>query len=229
MAYFFRMGAEQGTSLNSFYLCLALLIGIYIIFKINPNNTVINFMLGFGLFFQLLLLLWYFQDFGLFMQEGLPLYHCRIVTFTLAITWWMKNKRYSRILAFLGFIGSVVAFLIPDASPYAWPHVTVLTFVGYHLNLALLSINILRRTSEIKLKLSDIIIFAFLMNAFIFAVDLILDANYGYLMSLPTSINITVHPIILYVGISLLISLAIYLGEFLIDLLPKRRNLIETK
>lgn len=218
------MGAEQAQPLNRLFLCLFLIGSIIIAVKLRPSHRMINFFIAIGLIFQFLLFIWYMQDMDLLIQEGLPLYHCRIVTLGLGVLWWIKDYQTSRILAFLGLIGAAVAFMVPDASPYTWPHITVLTFVGYHLNMSVLSVLILRKTSEVSLKIRQITALVFAMNAFIFMVDVVVGANYGYLMHLPESLNQHVPPFILYMSISILIILMIGISELVSQMIYKKNK-----
>lgn len=210
LQYFFRMGVEEPLALNSFYLWILLIIGIYWAMKTKVTDTKISVMIMIGIAFQVVLMAWYLQDFSFFIQEGLPLYHCRIATIGLAIMWWLKKEKALRILAFLGLIGATMAYSIPDASPYNWPHITLVTFVGYHFNLAILSTLLLRKTVRITLGFTEITRFIFILNAIIFAVDLMSGANYGYFMHLPKMLNWQLPPFVLWLGISILMSVTIF-------------------
>lgn len=221
LEYFYRMGPAEFVKLNMFLPRMCLFVGILWAMRTRITDQKINCLIIFGLIFQVALIAWYSQDGSLLMSEGLPLYHCRIVTLTLAVMWWLKKDKYLRLFAILGLLGAVTAYAVPDASPYAWPHITIVTFIGYHFNLALLSVLLLRKTKGLVLDRDSIFRVILTMNGIIAGIDYVIGANYGYLMHLPMSLNMDLPPFILWLGISGLMILFIALFEFMSSYFPK--------
>lgn len=208
LTYFFRHNEDGFTSLNMNIIRLLFFLGLIFSYKMRNKKNLLKVLLILGLVLQVILMFWYFGNKDIFLIEGLPFYHCRIAAIMMAITYLSKREKQAKYFAWLGVIGALIAFLIPDPSKYEWPHITNLTYVLCHLNLVITGAMILMN-SNLSLSMIDIFKYTLSVNLFIFVANLIFSSNYGYLSSLPQGINMNFPKPVLFLGISLLISLAV--------------------
>lgn len=165
-------------------------------------------------FFQLLQILqllalygWYWSH-AFPLSESLPLYHCRLAMFAVL---FLPNKSiYKRYFALLGVFGSIAAFVDPIFDPYAFPHITILSFILGHFALLGNSLNYLLAGEAVQpLNWQKIMSMTFVLNAFLLFVDQVLQANYGFLDQPPLIGN---HgPLLNFLLVSVLLTLAISL------------------
>ena len=60
--------------------------------------------------------------------------------------YYTNSQKILKYFSWLGVIGAIIAFTFPDPSPYVWPHVTNVTFVGSHILLMISGVIILSKT-----------------------------------------------------------------------------------
>lgn len=179
-------------------------------------------MLTLGLILQGLLFYWYSGNKDIFFVEGLPFYHCRVAAIMMAVTFFSGKEKLAKYFAWLGIVGAFVAFMVPDPSPYLWPHITNLTYVVCHIILVISGAMIIFNSS-LKLDIKVIFLYTLVVNFVIFVANFIFRANYGYLSRLPEGLNIDVSKPILFLVITSLITLGLGFLESDTRKLYKRR------
>ena len=165
-----------------------------------------------GLFLQVVLFFWYSGNPVLFIKEGLPMYHCRLSAIMLAISYFLKKEKWMRYFAWLGLLGAIIAFSFPDPSPFLWPHITNITYIGSHMLLGMSAVIILCQ-EETELNIKDIFLYTVTMNLVISFVNYFMGSNYGYLKALPKMFPFDFMPIQLFFILSVLISVIIIVTE----------------
>ena len=209
MEYFFRHSEDLKTNIKMPLVWVFLLIYLILIYKLRHRRKILPIQLVSLSIIEIALFIWYYEDKLLFIREGLPLYHCRIAAFMMAISYFRKDYKLSNYFAWLGIIGTLIAFSFPDPSKYLWPHITNLTYVLGH-SLSLGSALMILTNHRRKLDLKFIGKISLAMNLVIYLVNKIASANYGYLNHLPESFPINFPSPVLYLGISLGMIVLIY-------------------
>jgi TIGR02206 family protein len=176
------------------------------------NKKLLKISLTLGLFLQVVLFFWYSGNPVLFMKEGLPMYHCRLSAIMLAVSYFLKKEKWMRYFAWLGLLGAIIAFSFPDPSPFLWPHITNITYIGSHMLLGMSAVIILCQ-EEIELNIKDIFLYTVTMNLVISFVNHFMGSNYGYLKALPKMFPFDFMPIQLFFILSVLISVIIIVTE----------------
>lgn len=212
MEYFFRTEPDAGFAFNMHLVRLGLILFLILIYKMRKKAWLLKDLLVASVILQTTLFLWYTQDHSLLIHEGLPLYHCRIAGIFLPIFYFMKKEKMMAYFADLALIGTLVAFAVPDPSAYSWPHITNMTYITNHYVLMACGMLVtLKYPTRIGFK--TIACLSFAMNIVIFILDLILGANYGYLTSVPIEFFAEVPSFLVFLIMTVLISLVIYLIE----------------
>ncbi|MDU1214087.1 YwaF family protein [Finegoldia magna] len=212
MTEFFRYTEDAYTNINITLLRLSLVVVIFLAYKSKHKTKLLKPALILGLCGQILLFSWYVGNHALFIKEGLPLFHCRISAIMMLVAYILHNDKLMRYFAWMGLIGSIIAFTFPDPSKYMWPHVTNLTYIANHLLLGFCGVSILA-TRKSTLKLKHSLIITTIMNALIMTVNLILHTNYGYLVQFPQTIPVRFTPHVTFLIMTLIITFLITIAE----------------
>lgn len=208
MTEFFRYTEDGFTSLNMTVLRVLLIISMVLSYRLRNKKKLLPVSLALALIVQLLLLYWYAGNHALFIQEGLPLFHCRISVFMMLIAYIIHNDKLMRYFAWLGLIGGIIAFSFPDPSKYLWPHVTNITYVMGHLLLGFCSVMILS-TRKTNFTFKNSLLTTTIMNSIIMAVNLLLHTNYGYLVKFPNTVPVHFAPAVTFLFMTMLMSVFI--------------------
>lgn len=149
---------------------------------------------------------WYiWSDWSL--SESLPFYHCRLAILFLLFGRKGKLKLY---FSYLGFIGSLVAFIYPVFDPFPFPHLTFFTLVVGHYALAVLClIYILTEGHRFSLSRQERLSLTVMLHLVMLFVNWLTKGNYGYLTRLPT-VN---SQVILFNFILLTLVLSFFIGS----------------
>ena len=186
-----------------------LLIYLILIYKLRYKRKILAIQLVSLSLIELALFHWYYEGKVLFIREGLPLYHCRIAAFMMAISYFRKDYKLSNYFAWLGIIGTLTAYSFPDPSKYLWPHITNLTYVlGHILSIGSALMILTNERRELDFKLICKITLS--MNLMIYLLNKTVSANYGYLNHLPDSFSISLPSPVLYLVISCGLIFLIY-------------------
>lgn len=206
--YFFRHVPDGTTNFNMASVWIALFVSVLLVHKFRYSKLLLNFVFGSMLCLQLMLIYWYYGEPSTFLHEGLPLFHCRIAAIMIPLMYYMKQKKLAVYFSWLGIIGTTLAFTIPDPSRYVWPHITNVTYIGSHILLMCASIMVIENV-ETGLRSIDIMSITLAMNTLVLAVDLLLKANYCYLMQLPFKLWFTPNGVIIFIIMTFLLICSI--------------------
>lgn len=214
MDYFFRTTPDAGFTFNMHLVRLGLVLFLFVIYQFRKKAWLLKLLLVASVVLQGILYFWYTLDHDLWLLEGLPLYHCRIAGICLPIAFLLKKEKSMAFFADLALVGTLVAFAVPDPSKFAWPHVTNLTYILNHY--VLIACGMLVTVNRPKsLTFKEIGLASLAMNSVIFAMDLALGANYGYLTRVPIAFFDFVPVPLVFLIITILIAIALYLVEIL--------------
>lgn len=224
MEHFFRYTLDGDPHLNMKIVYAGLMVAIAIAYKFRKNEKLLKALLAINVLVQITLFVWYLGYKELFIQEGLPLYHCRIAVLMTAVGDLAKKPKMTKYFAWLGIIGTVVAFGVPDPSDYMWPHLTNITFICTHYFITMSSLMIIAK-NEVKLDLKSVVVITIIMNLVIMAVNMILGSNYSYLMKLPPALPIDVNKYVIFMVMTvLLVSGEMGLEKLTLKILSKRNS-----
>lgn len=156
---------------------------VFLVF-IARNIKAPRFYAASAIIFQIIMMIWY-QYAGIFGEFGLPLYHCRIAVWALSIGILFKIKSPVLVLfALLGIPASLIVLLMRDMHTFAFPHITNFYYLIVHGLIFLISVNYLDYF-RVELSKKKILKYTFITHIMIYIVDILLNANYGYLVQLP--------------------------------------------
>lgn len=212
MTYFFRYEPDGVHNMSIFIIRIVFIAVLLFAYTQKQNKKLLQISLLLGLFLQAALFIWYSGNPLLFMKEGLPLYHCRLSAIMLAVSYFLKKEKWMRYFAWLGLLGAIIAFSFPDPSPFLWPHITNITYIGSHILLGLTAVIILCQ-EKTELNMKDIFLYTVTMNLVISFVNHFMGSNYGYLKALPKMFPFDFMPIQLFFILSVLISVIIIVTE----------------
>ena len=212
MTYFFRYEPDGVHNMPIFIIRIVFIAVLLFAHTQKHNKKLLQISLVLGLFLQVVLFIWYSGNPVLFMKEGLPLYHCRLSAIMLAVSYVLKKEKWVRYFAWLGLVGAIIAFSFPDPSPFLWPHITNITYIGSHMLLGMSAVIILCQ-EETELNIKDIFLYTVAMNLVISFVNHFMGSNYGYLKALPKMFPYDFMPIQLFFILSVLISVIIIVTE----------------
>lgn len=212
MTYFFRYEPDGVHDMSIFIIRIIFIAVLLFAYTQKQNKKLLQISLLLGLFLQAALFIWYSGNPLLFMKEGLPLYHCRLSAIMLAVSYFLKKEKWMRYFAWLGLLGAIIAFSFPDPSPFLWPHITNITYIGSHILLGLTAVIILCQ-EKTELNMKDIFLYTVAMNLVISFVNHFMGSNYGYLKALPKMFPYDFMPIQLFFILSVLISVIIIVTE----------------
>ncbi|SMB91618.1 conserved hypothetical integral membrane protein TIGR02206 [Peptoniphilus asaccharolyticus DSM 20463] len=212
MENFFRYNVDGSASINIMLIRLALIFSIIFAYYFRNSETLLKWSLNLGTAIQLLMLYWYLGNVELFLKEGLPLFHCRLSAIMMFFGYYTNSQKITKYFSWLGVIGAIIAFTFPDPSPYVWPHVTNVTFVGSHIFLVISGVIIINK-KNIYLSTRDTLKLTFIMNTILMTTNLLIHSNYGYLSELPTFIGIKLPRAALFFLMTMCISLIIIMLE----------------
>ena len=212
MTYFFRYEPDGVHNMSIFIIRIVFIAVLLFAYTQKQNKKLLQISLLLGLFLQAALFIWYSGNPVLFMKEGLPMYHCRLSAIMLAVSYFLKKEKWMRYFAWLGLLGAIIAFSFPDPSPFLWPHITNITYIGSHMLLGMSAVIILCQ-EETELNIKDIFLYTVTMNLVISFVNHFMGSNYGYLKALPKMFPFDFMPIQLFFILSVLISVIIIVTE----------------
>ncbi len=212
MTYFFRYEPDGVHNMSIFIIRIVFIAVLLFAYTQKQNKKILQISLLLGLFLQAALFIWYSGNPLLFMKEGLPLYHCRLSAIMLAVSYFLKKEKWMRYFAWLGLVGAIIAFSFPDPSPFLWPHITNITYIGSHILLGLTAVIILCQ-EKTELNMKDIFLYTVTMNLVISFVNHFIGSNYGYLKALPKMFPFGLTSMQLFFILSVLISVIIIVTE----------------
>ncbi|HKL41932.1 MAG TPA: TIGR02206 family membrane protein [Clostridia bacterium] len=121
------------------------------------------------------------------LTEIFPLYTCRLVEVLIIFMLITKKSKYFIMPYFWGILGGISSFILPDIGGYYWPHITYLSFYIGHLAIIvgpLYGIIIYNFKIE-KREFFYFLKFSYVFYFFTFAVNILVNGNYAFLMAPP--------------------------------------------
>ncbi len=207
-ATFFRVIPDSESDINMLFFFIAVGISLIVAFNYRNSKKLLNVTLVASILIQLLMFDWYMHFPKLDFGQALPLYYCRIASYLLPLSYWCKWDKLTKFFAWTGIIGAVMSMSFPDPEPYMWPHVSIVTYVGSHIFLAVNGLLILCN-SKTKLQIKDILIYTLVMNGIVSIFNTLLNSNYSYLSKLPIDIGFNPGKLTLFIAMSLMFTAAI--------------------
>ncbi|WP_149555753.1 YwaF family protein [Streptococcus cristatus] len=186
-----------------------LLLSVYASIKYHKNSSFIKSMKILQLCQLAILYSWY-VGFQLPLANSLPLYHCRLAMFAVVFLpdkW--PSKQY---FALLGAGGAVFALGYPVFDPYDFPHITSFSFlIGHYALLVNSLIYLMNHYDKTQLKKYMIVLYTFVLDAFLVGVNQVTGGNYGLLKSPPF---ISQHNLLVkYLAVSIILSATLLLFD----------------
>lgn len=179
--YFFRV-MEDGVAPNiPLVFMIALIVGLFLLIRYVDRPKLYGL---FGLSLQLVMLAWYWKAETL-IQDGLPLYHCRIIIWIIGFGLLLNIQ--SKLITWASILGIAFALpvlLIRDMNPYKFPHITGFYYILGHSAIFLMAVSYLRHY-YVKVGSAEIISYTMGLHLFIQLINLLLGSNYAYLRVLP--------------------------------------------
>ncbi|MGL5348006.1 MAG: TIGR02206 family membrane protein [Peptostreptococcaceae bacterium] len=200
-------------------LLIALVGSIYIIINKKENRAFELIIAGVLILQQASLYFWYFGSNYNILQEGLPLYHCRISILFVGLGMLFNNSKLIKIGSYWGIFGSTMALLFPSIDPFAFPHITQFSFFIGHIFLLWGCIYILfvKNIGMSTVDLKTILVFTNVYHILMFMLNSNLTSNYGYMNHPPISILNVLNPYVYSIGVIITFNLIIIIEYLLIN------------
>ena len=179
---------------------------------------------------QVILYSWQFSSGYFNLQLSLPIYHCRIAIALLIIGVLFKRKIILYVGMYWGFLGSIMALLVPDMYKFRFPHYTNIQFFLAHIIMGLLIINLLKsKTIQITDKETKfVLLITNIYNLLLFIFNLSMahfgglkDINYGYMNAFPKIVPIRFNVFLHFLIISVFFNMIMLLIGYLFQALSK--------
>lgn len=179
---------------------------------------------------QVILYSWQFSSGYFNLQLSLPIYHCRIAIALLIIGVLFKRKNILYVGMYWGFLGSIMALLVPDMYKFRFPHYTNIQFFLAHVIMGLLIINLLKsKTIQITDKETKfVLLITNIYNLLLFIFNLSMvhfwdlkDINYGYMNAFPKIVPIRFNVFLHFLIISVFFNMIMLLIGYVFQALSK--------
>ena len=186
-----------------------LLLSVYASIKYHKNPSFIKSMKILQLCQLAILYSWY-VGFQLPLANSLPLYHCRLAMF--AVVFLPDKWPIKQYFSLLGASGAVFALGYPVFGPYDFPHITSFSFlIGHYALLVNSLIYLMNHYDKTQLKKYMIVLYTFVLDAFLVGVNQVTGGNYGLLKSPPF---ISQHNLLVkYLAVSIILSATLLLFD----------------
>ncbi|AIK77351.1 MULTISPECIES: YwaF family protein [Streptococcus] len=206
---FFTSHKTEAPQLTPFWYGMMFLGIIYVMYsavKYHKNRRYQNFLKAVQGLQILVLYGWYIVTLSP-ISESLPFYHCRLAMFAVLLL--PDSSTYKQYFALLGVFGPICALVYPLFDPFAFPHITLVSYlIGHYALLGNSLTYLLNHYDSEQLNLRRIVEISFSMNLLLIFVNLVSGGNYGFLKVPPLVGN---HGMIAnYIFVSLTLILAIF-------------------
>ena len=206
---FFTSHKTEAPQLTPFWYGMMFLGIIYVMYsavKYHKNRRYQNFLKAVQGLQILVLYGWYIVTLSP-ISESLPFYHCRLAMFAVLLL--PDSATYKQYFALLGVFGPICALVYPLFDPFAFPHITLVSYlIGHYALLGNSLTYLLNHYDSEQLNLRRIVEISFSMNLLLIFVNLVSGGNYGFLKVPPLVGN---HGMIAnYIFVSLTLILAIF-------------------
>ena len=206
---FFTSHKTEAPQLTPFWYGMMFLGIIYVMYsavKYHKNRRYQNFLKAVQGLQILVLYGWYIVTLSP-ISESLPFYHCRLAMFAVLLL--PDSSTYKQYFALLGVFGPICALVYPLFDPFAFPHITLVSYlIGHYALLGNSLTYLLNHYDSELLNLRRIVEISFSMNLLLIFINLVSGGNYGFLKVPPLVGN---HGMIAnYIFVSLTLILAIF-------------------
>ena len=206
---FFTSHKTEAPQLTPFWYGMMFLGIIYVMYsavKYHKNRRYQNFLKAVQGLQILVLYGWYVVTLSP-ISESLPFYHCRLAMFAVLLL--PDSSTYKQYFALLGVFGPICALVYPLFDPFAFPHITLVSYlIGHYALLGNSLTYLLNHYDSELLSLRRIGEISFSMNLLLLFVNLVSGGNYGFLQVPPL---VGSHGMIAnYIFVSLILILAIF-------------------
>ncbi len=134
---------------------------------------------------------WYMTGEMPYIEEGLPLYLCRL-TFLITIFSFLTNfRKLDFVIIYQGTFGGLMAILVPDVSGYLFPHFFYINYFLSHALLLCAAVIVLYGDDFVatKTQFRNILIYNFSYVVLVSIINHFLGTNYGYTSKPPESLS----------------------------------------
>lgn len=173
----------------------------------NKNDKFLKLLAAILLLDQIILYAWQFASGYFRMDMSLPLYHCRLAVWLLIAGIFTDDRLVKILGAYMGFMGSSIAMIIPDLYNFSFPHYTNIQFFLVHILMGWVVVDFIfvEKLFVKKEELKKVLFITNSFNVFLLAFNMYLrptfnEVNYGYILSPPANLPVEV-PGYLYVVI----------------------------
>lgn len=204
---FFRIVEDKNAQDISIIFIILFIIGLIVL---SRNVKELKYLALTSIFFQIIIMIWY-EKAGILWSIGLPLYHCRIIIWSMSLAVLFKLK--DEFFVWLSLIGtpfSVIVLLMRDMHSYKFPHITNIYYFASHALIFLLCVGYLKQDYR-RLHLLKILMYALTLNAVIQMANNLFGANYGYLEHLPLINSTQMDKFAFFIVTGILVSVVIFM------------------
>ena len=210
--HFFTTQQTQVPTISGFWygmIVLGMVVLAWLTYRYHDRPAYVRFFKGLQLV-QLVALYGWYLTCRLPLGYSLPLYHCRIAM--IGLVFLPDRWPFKQYIGLMGFSGAFFALGYPVMDPYAFPHITGLSFLVGHFALLVNSlVYLLNHFQKDHLSLLKIISYTFILDLFMLGVNHLTGGNYGILRETPFIDNSNVW--FNYLVVSSVLSLALVLME----------------
>lgn len=157
----------------------------------NLYKSILKVIAFLTFFEQVSFIYFYFFKTDLGLEEGLPLFTCRIALYTTFFGIILNSKKLKGITVYYGIIGGILALFYPDMYHYAFPHVLYVDFFVEHISI-LWAACLFVFVEDFEFSKGQFYFALAFTNVFLavsLIVDQVVDANYAYLLRAPFAIE----------------------------------------
>lgn len=220
---FFTNHKTEAPQLSPFWYGMMFLGIIYVMYsavKYHKNRRYQNFLKTVQSLQILMLYGWYVATFSP-ISEALPFYHCRLAMFAVLLL--PDSSVYKQYFALLGVFGPICALIYPLFDPFAFPHITLVSYlIGHYALLGNSLTYLMNHYANERLSLRRIVEISFSMNLLLLFVNLVSGGNYGFLKMPPL---VGDHGIISnYILVSLTLILAIFVISLIFNQIKQEQE-----
>ncbi len=201
--YYFRNGPEDFKfkifGLTHIFILTFTFLGTYFIYKnrnylkehANLYKIILKIIALLVLFEQVSFLYFYFFKTNYGLEEGLPLFTCRIALYTAFFGIILNSSKLKGVTCYFGIIGGILAVIYPDMYDYAFPHALYVDFFLEHI-IILWASCLFIFVEDFSFSKDEFVYALFFTNIFLaisLVINYLLDSNYAYLARPPFAIE----------------------------------------
>ena len=183
----------------------------------NENRVLELFIATILILQQIILYTWYFSNNYKILEDGLPLYHCRLSIISIGFGLLLQQKMLIKFGSYWGILGSIGALLFPVLDPFLFPHITQFSYFIGHLFLLWGCVYILfvKKVGMNKIDFKNTLIFTNIYHIIMFFMNNFLGSNYAYMNKPPINIGYNLNTF-LYVSIAVILFNIVLFIEYIL-------------